>query len=109
MAVTHHLAITSQFFHCVSFPDSIVAVDVINDFSIKHEKPTIDPPFGRFRLFIKFENLFSFENNPAEARWGTDGGYSGQFAMGIVKLHQGADVDIGYAITIGEHKSLVTL
>src|SRR5712691_10280471 len=97
----------SKPFYRFTFPNSFVAVDIINDFGVKHEEPTAYPAFLRFGFFIEFNNAVLFKCNSAKTSWKAHCRHGSQFPMGMVKFQESFDIKIRHSITIGKHKGLI--
>ena len=109
MQVTANLTLSGQALNRIAFPNGLIAVDIIQNFSIENEKPAADPSFSFFGLLIKLGDKIVLHGHSAKAGRRTNRRNRRQFAMRFMKLEHGMEVDIGYAVAVREHESFILI
>ena len=107
MAIRHQLSFGGKAFHGFAFELGGVAVNVVEDLGLEHEKGAVDPAFAGLGFFRKFGDLVAFEDHVSEARRRPDGGDGGELSMGAVEAKKRVEVDVRHAVAPGEHECLI--
>src|ERR1700733_2601557 len=107
VSIRHELAFARQALQWFLLEVSTVTVDEVKDLRLKHKECSVDPTFLGLRLLREFGDLIAIHLQVAKARRRTDCRQRGQLAMGAVKREQVVQVDVGYAITPGEHEGFI--
>ena len=84
-----------------------VAVDVIDHLGVEDHEPAVDPVGLGFGLLAEVGDGVAVEVQYAEPSGGVDGGDGGEPAVALVELDQFLDINVGYAVAVGQEEGLV--
>src|SRR5690606_28114090 len=88
VSIRHELAVPGEALHRPIFKHYIIAVDVVENRRLQHEKCTIDPPFRGLRLLREGDDLVLLkEQMPISGGW-ADGGNGGELAVRSMERFQ---------------------
>src|SRR5687768_15417748 len=65
VAKGHQLSIRGELLQRVSFPDRVIALDVVERCRLEHEESAIDPPAFRLRLLGEFDHAVAIVDDAA--------------------------------------------
>src|SRR5215510_3742279 len=105
MPKSHQLTIFRQHFHGSTFPDRIIAFDVVECLAIQYKVDSADPAVAAFGLFIEFQHLVAFEADSSKTGGGTNSCDGRSPSVGFVKPNETGNIKIRQAITVGEQES----
>src|SRR5690242_8480102 len=109
MPIPRQLMLPGKTFDRLSFPYRVVTVDIFYRFRLKDIKPAVDPTFFPMRFFFEVHNVVPVEYKPSKPRWRQHRSHRGNFPMRAMELDGGLNIDVGYAVPIGEQKGFVVL
>src|SRR5439155_18656711 len=107
MSISHELTFPRETLDRRPLPDRLIALDVVENLPIQHEKAAVDPPFRQLRLFIKRGDLIAVEGEPSEARRRTDGGDSRELAFPLVGFSRAGNSIFGNPSPVVDQKVLL--
>src|SRR6266852_3120966 len=104
---SRQLTFTSQPFHRFTFPDGVVAFDIVDYFGRQNKKPAIDVCAVACGLLAEICHHIAGKLQRAKAPWRRHRGDRREPAFRLVESQQLLDVDVRDAITIGEEKIMI--
>src|SRR5688500_1378714 len=75
---------------------------------VEHHKPTVDEPLAGLRFLIDFPDERTGQAQFTEAARWANSGHCSDLAVGPMKSHQGAEVDVSDAVAIGDTEDAVS-
>ena len=84
-----------------------VARDDVEYSRLEHEEASIDPTRADLRLLGEALDTIALELELAKTGGRTYRGHRGQLPVSAVKGKQLAEIDVGDAVTVGEHEAAV--
>jgi hypothetical protein len=109
MPEAHELAVARERLDRLPFPSRLIALNIVYGSLVQDEIPTVDPPFARLGLLIKFPDLISLKADSAKTCRRPNRGNRGELAMRLMKLPQATQIKISNTVSVGKHERLVGL
>lgn len=107
MVISRELVGFGEGLQRLLLPNALVAIHQIDHRGIEHKKTSIDPAAIPLGLFLKAHHAASLKGERPERARGLDGGQGGFAAFLLVECHEGSNVHIGHAVTVGEAERFI--
>ena len=108
MFVSNQLLLLSQPLQGTAFKNGVIPADVVQHGRLQHEESAIDPAFTDLGLFGEFSHQVAVEEQTAEPCRRANSGDCRQFPVAFMKSHQAFNVNVGDAVSVGEHEPFAT-
>src|SRR6478736_5081972 len=102
MLERHQLSRAGKAGQRLGLPGRVVGVDQVDAARRQHEEAAVDPAAVATRLFREATYDLAVQGQRAVASRRLDRGDRGEPAVLAMKARQGADVDVGHAVAVGE-------
>src|SRR3990172_1978755 len=103
MEISHQLTRTGRLLQRFALKHGAIPRNQVKECRLDHKKSSVDPPLVQLRLFLKTRDAPAIQFQFSKTGSGTNGRYGDHLAVTAMKGQQGIQIDIGYAISVGQH------